>query len=276
MHLSEAFLLKLPLDDHDMDGSYEDSVQVDLLDNSILKYPALSGPDRTAYDVPELKHSTSSTHVVSPLYLEGVWSGTCSFSAGINTCGLMEIAFKTDAGNGTLTGSGIDAIGTFEISGKYRHNYSFEFTFARQGPTDHTSILPNYCIGKRDPVSRAITGEWGTKNGVNLGLLNMDPIPAKLYSLLHPLNMPVVTVARARWWWAIINVTRHLRPWYYCKQQLATRRRYMELYRRHYISDSMDDAEIQELVDYENTMLPADIRFLRSVARSRFNICIHL
>ncbi|KZP05997.1 hypothetical protein FIBSPDRAFT_876911 [Athelia psychrophila] len=105
----------------------------------------------------------------------------------------------------------------------------------------------------------------------------MHPVPARLYKYLPPISLdPGCTIPRARWLWAMAEVTRELRPWYYYKKFVAARKRYTELYRRYYLSDILEDIDMEELRHYECTFPSSDIRFWRSIVRTHYSECIHL
>jgi hypothetical protein len=264
-----------------LSGSYKDDLESDKLDTSILKYTALEGLDRAAYDLRMPEETSSITPGLWPLPISGTWSGYCVSSNDIDTYGLMQIIITSIREYGVFVGSGIDAIGSFDIHGEYLKDNHFEATFTRKhAPGRANPIVPTFCIGKADMESRVISGEWGVEKGHLIGKITLRPIPVQFYPFRY-LNHPQDSnSARARWSFAcavvLDQVRRRLWSWSYFKDRFIARRRYTELYRRRYLSDVLSDVESKELSACERSLSPVDTRFYRSIARSHYSACIHL
>jgi hypothetical protein len=212
-----------------------------------------------------------------------VWSGYCASSNDIDTFGLMQIVVTASSKCGEFVGSGSDAMGTFNIHGNYLKDNSLEATFTREkGPSHIDPVVPTNCVGKVDVGSGLsfIQGEWGVEQGKMIGKLTLRPISAQLYPFRYSDDLPNATVARTRWSFAcsavLDIVRRRLWSWSFFKNRFIERRRYVELFRRRYLSDVLDDAESKELNAFEKSLSPTDTRFYRSIARSHYNGCIHL
>jgi hypothetical protein len=264
-----------------MDGSYEDNLRADQLDASILKYPPLEGLDQTAYEsYTSTKLATSPTGSSSPLSIDGTWSGFCAPDNATDACGLIQITIATNTEYGSFVGSGVDVMGSFDISGKYLQDHTFEAIFMHdRHPGRSDSIVPTYFVGKRDLASRVISGEWGTKKETIIGTMTLHPIPASLYRFRPEVGVSL-NIARSRWKSAgaavLDEVRRRLWSWRFFRARFTTRKQYTKLYRRRYLSDVMNDRDRNALMTYEQNLLPADVRFYRSIARSYFGDCIHL
>jgi hypothetical protein len=171
-------------------------------------------------------------------------------------------------------------LGSFAVSGKYLEDYSFEAIFTRDGRTSHSDfIVPAYFVGKRDMASRVINGEWGTKRGTIIGTMTLLPIPVSLCRFRPEVGV-TMNIARARWKSAgaavLDDVRRRLWSWRFFKARFATRKHYTQLYRRRYLSDVLNDRESNALMAYERNLLPTDVQFYRTIARSHYGGCIHL
>lgn len=107
--------------------------------------------------------------------------------------------------------------------------------------------------------------------------LAVDPLAA--YRQSYPSR--ATNIARTRWLSAYAAVVTNLRirrerwSWNHFKNRFADRKRCTELFRRQYLSDPLDDTDVQDLVHYERTLSPADIRFYRSIAANHYDKCIH-
>lgn len=219
-----------------------------------------------------------------PLSINGTWSGYYNSNSQAETCGVLEITINTSSSFGPFSGSGIDAMGPFEVRGTYSDSHVFEATFTRQnGPYFSDVILPKYFFGKRDPVSCKINGEWSAERGSTLGTISLEPIPLSLYRFRHLVDMKNRNPACIRWSFACAVVLDQVRrsrgllpPWRFFQDRITTRKHYIELYRRRHLTDTLSETSEKSLIDHEKMLLPADILFYRSIARSHYNSCIHL
>ncbi|KAF7981046.1 hypothetical protein HWV62_35502 [Athelia sp. TMB] len=274
-NFSDLKICDISLDDPGLSGSYEDTVSTD---PPFVEPFGLSGPGPAAYAVAEL---ASETPFITSQKIRGVWSGVCSIPTAAtgsidptNAWGLMEISFATGAMNWRLTGTGVDATGTFEVSGEYHRQGTIRLVLTGTGSASSTATYTRHFKVKKDKASNALVGHWSIDGGVSLGSITLEPVPARLYRFLRPID-PLTTpcnIPRARWLWAKAEVTRRLRPWYYRRIVMHREAKigYTELYRRAYLSDPMADMDKQELSRLESLYPPADICFWRSLALTSF------
>jgi hypothetical protein len=256
-------------------GSYEDDDK-DALQGQLLKH-RVKELDCTIYDLIPIVSPTILAELSHPA-IEGIWSG---FVKGGDGNGLFQVDFPLYSAHvRTLQGSGLDVNGPFGVLGNVRDDGSFTVVLQREDITTVSdSVIPLYLWGKLESSKSKLQVEWGTRPGLMVGEMTLYPGSAGLTRFRWD-TVPSRTPAQIRWSFACSAILDQVRAkmwcWSFFKDRRDKRRDYTTLYRRQYLLGSLEGDDVSKLATLEKTLSPLDVRFYRSICRSRYSICHHL
>lgn len=257
---------------------YEDEIGKELLTVDILRYPCLTGLDIDAYE-PEPAQAPFVTNDTE------TYSGYCRLDTGGDISGLIEFSLVLDSNTTKISTTVLADHGNLYLNGDIHSGKFCSFSICNEDvdSADRNGIS---VYGIRDPFTRVINGRFswlpGNLNDRFVGTINLDPVSAKLNRYRQSYHLRSQSMARIRWF-SLLKAVMHdvhlrleSRTWQYLKNRIRIRRRYTELFRRQIFSDYLNPQDINQLLEFENTLSSADVRFYRSVATSSYHTTIHL